>query len=59
MTTNNTQKNYRQTKSKLRTSFEDVQYLIALHIELLDKIEKLENKVKLMWSSISNITTGV
>jgi len=53
MTTKLIKKNYNQTKSKLRTSFEDIQYLIALHLELLEKIRLLDEKVKMLWNSIS------
>lgn len=53
--TKDTHKNYDRTKNKLRINFEDVKYLIALHIQVLDKIKKLEDKVNRLWSSITLI----
>jgi len=50
-----TRKNYDRIPNKLRQNFEDVQYLIALHIQVLEKIKVIEAKMDRLWSSITTI----
>jgi len=51
----NVYKSYDKTKNKLRTLFEDVRYLIALHLEVLKRIKNLEDKISLLWSSANTL----
>ena len=51
-------KTYDKTKNKLRNNFEDVKYLISLHLQLLEKINKLSHDIDQLWNAVSkfNIT---
>ena len=52
---NNTHKNYNSTNEKLKNNFEDVQYLIALHLKVLEKIDLITQRIDRMQSSIDSI----
>jgi len=50
-----TRKNYDRTPNKLRNNFEDVQYLISLHLQLLTKLDELKAKIDRLWSNTTTI----
>lgn len=56
----NTYKTYDKTKNKLRANFEDVKYLITLHLQLLEKIDLLQEKINRLYtlSNTQSITNG-
>ena len=49
------QKNYNQTNEKLKTNFEDVKYLIALHLKILEEIDLINKRIDRMQSSVDSI----
>ena len=53
--TNKVQKNYTQINNKLKTNFEDVKYLIALHLQVLEEIKAINQRIDRIQSNIDSI----
>jgi hypothetical protein len=51
-------KTYEQTSNKIRTLWEQANYLIAKHEALLEKLNTLEQKVKQLNSSLNGAIEG-
>lgn len=51
-------KDYNKIKNKLHENFEDVKYLIALHNQILQEIESLNNRIDRLWSAVDSIYTS-
>lgn len=56
---NKIEKNYNQLTHKLQTNFEDTKRLIALHNELLKKIDELNKRVEELWTLTNSTYEGV
>jgi len=48
-------KNYTQTDNKLQNNFEDIKYLIALHLQILEKLETLNKRVDRLYTHVDSI----
>jgi uncharacterized coiled-coil DUF342 family protein len=55
----NTYKSYDKLKSKLRNNFEDIKYLVALHLQLLDTVKTLSEKIDRLYSTVSSLSTRI
>jgi chromosome segregation ATPase len=55
----NTYKSYDKIKSKLRSNFEDVKYLVALHLQLLNSVKTLSEKVDRLQSSVTSLSVRI
>ena len=48
------QKSYTQINNKLKTNFEDVKYLIAIHNQILDEIKLINARIDRMQNYIDS-----
>lgn len=52
-------RNYEASSNKLRDNWEDVQQLIALHNEVLDRINILQKTVDRLWTTINSLNERI
>jgi uncharacterized protein YoxC len=55
----NLKKSYDNIDNKLKKNWDDVQTLIALHNEVLKKIELLQDSVNRLWNTVRSTYEGI